>query len=865
MPGLLTLLWTISPRELRSHPARVALVIGSVATGVALLTAMRVATDSIVAGYMADLGRLAGKAELQVTIGTGEAGFSEDVLQTVRAVPQVRQAAALVRGAITFADRPEETFELFGVDVMQKDVLDLYGVEVLSRTADDFTIVNDPRAVFFPEPVARARGLTLESTVVLTGVDGTHEYTVRGIFAPKGLPEAFGGKVLSMYLPAAQPVAGKRGDLDVSLIDQIDVRIADGVSLDGAKAALEHALPDGLVVAEPAQRRILGGQVVEGLRATLVGMSTMALLASIFIVYASMTTMVRQRTVHMATLLTLGAQASTLVRTMIAEAAILGAIGSVVGVAIGLLLADFVVTDVASGMSLNYSIAFDSPARTLDPFVLFVVHPLGGMVTAAASALLPARALYRLDPLVLQRGTAAAAVTSLPLLPILAIGLTSIVLGGVGIWHGIRTVSSLWCTLGGVATIIGSVLALAPLLPWLWKASRVPLSRLGGVTAQLAAENLRRSSDRSLVTACAVALSIAVAIGASSLVVSFRSSVAQWYGFSGDALVSARASGGGWLPAPVSGEIASSLAGLTSVDSVDVLRVAQGQLFRGQRIAVAALSHGMLDSAIRLAPRQPAGGVETAARRITDGSGAAVSENFVRHFDVQVGDRIDLSTPTGPLTLPVVAVVSDYTSDKGSVVISRQLYQRRWNDSLVTYYSIRLEQDADIDQLRKEVARVVGTTHALSVLETREMIARVDKLIGQAFADIDTIKLLVIFLAVVGIGDLMASYVLDRRREMALLRLAGAFDSTITKTMAVEAACIGIAAALLGMAIGAVSAWVWVSFNYPIIVGYVLVPHFAWDSAAICLVLAVASAALAGVAAARFALLQPALEGVRYE
>ncbi|HYC00565.1 MAG TPA: ABC transporter permease [Candidatus Limnocylindrales bacterium] len=865
MRSLLSLLWTVSRRELIARPVRVALVVGSVATGVALLTAMRVATDSIVAGYMADLARMAGKAQLQITIGTGEAGFSEDVLETVRRVPEVRQAAGMVRGAVAFADAPEQTLELFGIDVMQKDVLDLYGVETLARTADDFAILNDPRAVFLPEPVARERGLSLESRVVLSGVDGTHEYTVRGIFAPKGLPEAFGGQVVAMYLPAAQPVAGRRGDLTASQIDQIDVRVADGVTLDAAKAALERALPPELVVAEPAQRRLLGAQVVDGLRATLVGMSTLALLASIFIVYASATTLVRQRTPNMATLMTLGAKAGDLVRTMIAEAAILGAAGSFVGVGIGLLLANFVAGDVAAGMSLNYAIAFDSPILSIDPLILLIVHPLGGTLTAAASAFLPARALARLDPLVLQRGTEKTVSSArLPLQPILLIGVSSTALGAAAIGHGVATVSALWCTLGGVATVLGSVLALAPLLPWLWSSLYAPLTRMGGITGQLAAENLRRSSDRSLVTACAVALSIAVAIGASSLVVSFRSSVASWYGFAGDALVSARASGGGWLPAPVSGDIEASLAALPSVSGVEVLRVAQGQLFRGQRIAVAALSPGMLLSAVRQSAQQPED-VAGAVAAINAGTAAAVSENFVRHFGVDAGDAIEVATPGGALALPVVAVVSDYTSDKGSVIVARRLYRDRWNDSLVNYYSVELAPGATMSDLRSDVGRSAGATHALSILATREMVARVDGLIGQAFADIDTIKLLVVFLAVAGIGDLMASYVLDRRRELALLRLAGALDSTIMRTMATEAVCIGVAAALLGTAIGAVSAWVWVSFNYPILVGYVLVPRFAWDSAAICLALSVAAAAVAGVGAARVALLQPALEGVRYE
>ena len=295
MRALWPLLRFVSLPELMARPVRSALMVGTVAVGVALLTAMHVATQSIVAGFADDLQRLGGRAQLQVTFGTGEVGFSEDMVAKVAALPMVAQAAALVRSQVTFESGERETVELFGIDLLQADVLDLYQVEVVEREKDDFAILNDPRGVFLTDVLAKERGLGVGSTVRLSAVDGVHDFTVRGVLATKGLAEFLGGRLVAMYLPAAQPVAGKRGDMRASMVDQVDVRLHPSTNIGAAQRELDAMLGPGFHASEPVQRRMVGLHTVEGLRATLVGMSSLALLAAIFIVYESTTTMVVER------------------------------------------------------------------------------------------------------------------------------------------------------------------------------------------------------------------------------------------------------------------------------------------------------------------------------------------------------------------------------------------------------------------------------------------------------------------------------------------------------------------------------------------------------------------------------------------
>ncbi|MFN2377141.1 MAG: ABC transporter permease [Candidatus Binatia bacterium] len=867
MKAMLVLLRYVSRPELAARPVRCLLMAGTVAVGVALMTAMHVATQSIVEGFADDLERLGGSADLQVTFGTGEAGFPEELLAKVAAMPFTAQAAALVRSQVTFEEGERETVELFGIDLLQEDVLDLYKVEVLEREKLDYKILDDPRGVFVTETIARERSLAVGSKVRLSAVDGVHDYTVRGIVAARGLAGFLDGRLVAMYLPAAQPVAGKRGDFHVSMIDQIDVRLKPGSDPEEARAALNATLDPGFHADTPLQRRVVGLQTVDGLRATLVGMSTLALLAAIFIIHASTTTLVVQRLPAMATLVTVGAGPTGLVRTVVAEAALLGAAGAAAGTMLGLFLASFIGEDAAAGMGLNYSLPFDSARSSWNPLTVFVLHPLGGVLVAACSAWLPARRLKLVTPLRLQHHEDAVLHGPAPAWPIaLAAAALPGVLGVLALAYGVRSGLAGWVSAGGILVIAASVLATIPVLRWLWQSSVWLLARWYGVAGRIAGENLVRSMSRTLVTASAITLSVAIAVGAGSLVRSFRESVSGWYGFSGDVLVTSRSVTGGWLSAPVARGLEHALRVLPASQDVQTLRVLQGEPYAGERIAVVAMSDGMLEAALDQATLVAGVDREEAARLLLDGQAAMVSRNFVSHFG-WTGDEqpLRLSSVTGEVPLPVVAVVSDYVSDKGSVLLARDLFASRWKDDLVNYYAVDLADGSSLGDLARDVEDGIPGHESLAVTPTHGMVRRVDGLIGKAFADIDTIKLLVLFLTVVGIADLVVSNVFWRRRELAALRLVGLTDTQVVRTARIEALCVAGAAALCGALVGTLCAWVWVRYNYPVLVGYVLDLHFSWGSILASFLLAAAAAYLAASAAARYALKQPALVTVRFE
>jgi len=494
---LLQLLRQVSWRELRQRWGRALLFVVAIALGVAMITAIGISNDTVLVHFGRGIERSAGKADLQITFGTGEAGFPEEILERVRTHPSVARAMALVRGALTLADGSGDTLELFGVDVLADGVLEFYETTVRERTREGVVILNDPHALFVTNDLAERRGLRLEEQIELQSPLGVHQYTIRGILEPQGLAGVYGGNVAVMDLPAAQRILGKRSGLFGGNVDQIDVALRDGVSVSAACKELEATLPPDFTVAQPWQRRQDYERTFSGLRATLTGVSTAALLAAIFIVYSTTGTLVTQRTPTMATLLSVGGSPRRLVRLVIVEAAVLGAVGAVLGVALGAGMAFFTVQDIAAGMSLNYSLKFEAGSPTFTPWKLLVLYPLLGTGTAVCGALLPARWLARLDLLELLRPeTRERLVIGVSSRFLVALSAALLLMAITVLAAGVRAQSALGCTAGAVLSTVAAVILVLPLVRVVWARLGICLERFLGIDGRIALESLNRYVER---------------------------------------------------------------------------------------------------------------------------------------------------------------------------------------------------------------------------------------------------------------------------------------------------------------------------------------------------------------------------------
>jgi len=222
-------------------------MLGGIASGVALIAALGIINESVVANFRTMLERAAGKAALQVTLGTGEVGFDESLVQIVGADPGVAHAFGFIRGTLAAADQSGEVLQLFGID-LGTEAVDSYDVRVVEREGDEIEMLNDPSSLFLTEEYAGRRHIAVGDRVKFATTSGIRELHVRGLLRPEGIATVFGGNLAIMDLPAAQRLVGKdrRVDqIDILVRPDSDVSCASSQASSSSTIRLQRRSPSG--------------------------------------------------------------------------------------------------------------------------------------------------------------------------------------------------------------------------------------------------------------------------------------------------------------------------------------------------------------------------------------------------------------------------------------------------------------------------------------------------------------------------------------------------------------------------------------------------------------------------------------------
>ncbi len=406
-----------------------------------------------------------------------------------------------------------------------------------------------------------------------------------------------------------------------------------------------------------------------------------------------------------------------------------------------------------------------------------------------------------------------------------------------------------------------------PLVTWAARRLQRVLPRIFGPEGRFAADSILRAPTRAGVTVAAISGVITASVTVASLSQSFRVSVRDYVAkaIGGDLVISAVTTEGGWLETPLPDDLGAELGGVAGVRRVEDLRAVPGQQFRDQRIGVLALSDGLLDER-HLPPHwYRRGDPVRAAQALKAGKGVDISLSLADWTGLDVGDVVTLDTPTGALRLPIVGVVPEYTSNRGTVILSRALFAERWLDHTVNRFMVFLDPGVNADVVARHIVSQVSDRYRLKVDSLQGAVQYVSEKIDEAFGFTDAIQLLISIVTAAGIFDLLLSAIAERRRELALWRVIGATESAVRRSVVIESGTLGALGVVVGAALGYVSAAIWVLINYRYLLGFFLDYHFAYASASLSFVVVVLMALVAGYGASRAATRQPILDGIRIE
>jgi putative ABC transport system permease protein len=357
--------------------------------------------------------------------------------------------------------------------------------------------------------------------------------------------------------------------------------------------------------------------------------------------------------------------------------------------------------------------------------------------------------------------------------------------------------------LAALLMIGASAFAIPALVSGLTRASSGLLRRVLGVEAMLASRSLVSSLRRTAVLVAALSTAIAMMTSVAIMVGSFRQTVLAWMDDQLKADLFLQPAGGpraDRLPTldPSLADAIAALAGVAGVDRFRGYDISYQGLPATLGSADTRANHDLAN--IRFLSGRPTSVVDAEMR---SGDNAAVSEPFANKHSVRAGDNITLPLGNAQITFHVVDVFYDYGSEKGYIVVDRSTMLRYLPDPAPSGIAIYLAPGANIDVVKKKVEQAAAGRNVL-IFTNRNLRAEAIRIFDRTFAITYALELVAIVVAIIGIAGALLTVVIDRRRELGLLRFLGASVSQVRKIIFLEAGLIGLLANIAGLVLGVV-------------------------------------------------------------
>jgi putative ABC transport system permease protein len=790
------LLRLVSLRHLFGSPLRTVLTLVGVAVGVATMIGIAAINRTVLDAFRSTVDTIAGKADL--TVAGSQSGFDDGLVDQVRAVPGVLHASGGLTVIAPVHGEPGTSLYVMGVDLLDDGHFRTFQAKGrdIGGLAEDLEFLNSTDRMLVSERFARERGLKVGDGFGLVTPEGVEEFIVHALIEESGPVKAFGGSVAVMYVGSAQLAFGRD-----RLVDRIDVAVDPAVGIEAVQASLSAKLGPSFEVERPSRR---GASVEKMVRSFQLGLniaSAVALLVGVFLVYNTISIGVLQRRREIGTLRALGGTRLSLRALFTLEALVLGAVGTVLGIPLGILLAQVAIEQVSTAVSSLY-VQINARDVTVGATELWL-GALLGISGSAFAALRPSWVASRVQPVeALRRDVACGAqVGSVKRGPIVAgLMLLALVYPASLLPPPMENLP-----VGGYLGIFFTLMGVTLLSPLVLRALQPLFQRPGqwlfGVSGRLAADNFARAPGRTAVPVSALAIGIAMTVCLAAFVGSFKLSAVRWIqeAVPADLFVTASAKIAGIKNIPMTAALGEDLEAIDGVESVDYVRLFQHDVL-DLRIFVISVRpeiyyrHGK--------PTVLAGVLPSGSQH---GEGVvSVSENLARRRNLSPGDTFPLNTPDGVKTLTVGSVVIDYTSDQGALFMDRGLFVDWFNDDRVDTYELYLTDLARLEEVRRIITARFGERFDLYVLSNAELRQEAMGLVEAAFAITWAMEALAVLLALMGVINTLLAAVLDRTREIGLLRAIGADRGHILRLFTGEAAFIGVAGGLLGVVSGAI-------------------------------------------------------------
>ncbi len=843
-------------RTLRARPARTALTATGIALGVAVLFAGLMtdaaSTRSVDQAVRDELGR----ADLRISafdnraLSTAAVSAVRDARGVQIAAPVLQRrtylgaasvgAGAVGTGSASSALPPAVT--VFGVDPTLEPAVHDLALSTGSPLARP-----DEASALVSTDLAERAGVAVGQEISIDGSPDASpddlRFRVVGILAPGTSLSAQPGPIVVVPLVRAERAFSPLGPT------RVDLRVAEGATPDGVAADIARRLTtEPYVVTTPAEVRASLGASASPLESSALAVAAIALVAAAFLIVGTLSATVAERARDVGLLRAAGATRRQVAAVVLVAAAMLGAIGASIGVALG-----------AGVAAVLASPAFGpDPAAGLVPSSdLALVAWAAGVAMTVAAAFGAAGRASRVTPTVaLGYAPPAGGVVGREGGSVVAVGTAIAVVGLLVVPTGLPAGS----LVAAIAVVVGlTALAVVteramPVLAWL--AGAVFRFRLAA-EERLARAAVTRDRGRAGRAIASFAVGLAAMVALATVASTTRAAAASWV----DDVLPADLVATSVTSRPLDDGTQSELAAVAGVDRVTPM-ASFDVAFRGVRLdAAAVVGADLLDDGRITLVR---GDRSAALAALDDGGSVIVPATTANRLGLGVGDDMTFALGKGRTEdLRVVGIAErSLPGHAGEALLVG------WNDATTGFgvagadsYAIRLRADAD-DAVTTAVAANAARL-GLQVETFEQVEGAIAASLERTFGVLDALALAAIAIAALGIATALSASVLERVRELGVLRAAGMTRRQLWRMVVVEAGIVGLASALVGVpsgvavGLGATVAW---TGGSPLVLQLDAVP---WSSAALAGALGIAAAMLAATYPATLAGRLPIPRAVR--
>lgn len=810
MNGLL--FWWITWGEWRAYPIRMAASILAIATGVALGFAVHLVNRAALSELSEALNTVSGKADLEVT-AMAPSGFDEALYRRLAGLAEVADASPVVDRTLALANG-QGSIEIIGIDVLRAATITpaLLPNAVLSN---DFSKLFAADTLFLSRATENALntmpGKKLE--VICAGRPVTLQ--VEGSISDVPGKDRIG----------VMDIGGAQWRLDmIGRLSRIDLKLTPGIGQDAARRAILAVLPAGAQLVTPNERDARTDSLSRAYRVNLDMLALMALFTGAFLVYSTQSLSVARRAGQGALLRVVGVSRRHLIWQVVSEGALLGVVGSGLGLALGVALAQIALIWLGGDLGGGYFAGL-RPHLVLaaSPAVTFFILGLGA---ALLGSFLPAQAAARVQPAIALKSPGEVVDPAARPPARLALSL----LGAGAVLAFFPPIAGLALAgYGSMGLLLFGGIALMPRLAHssFGRLVAAPKLRLP-LPLDLALKRLWGAPTQGAVALCGIVAATSLMVAMGIMVTSFRQSVDSWV----ERLLPAQ------LYLHVNGPIESvgldrpseeRLVALAGVLSVDFLRSLPLQLSPSR------------PPVVLLARSLPAEGPEGTLVMVASAAIPAgqlpvwISEAVVDLYGYRPGQSIWLPLPDAsgtmhPVQARVAGVWRDYARQSGAIVMRERDYTALTGDALRSDAGFHTAADTDLNALEDRIKASLSdeTRQHAEFSRPAQIRALSLKIFDRSFAVTYVLEGVAIVIGLLGVAATFSAQTLARSREFGMLRHVGVLRIQIVQMLSWEGALLGCMGVLAGVVLGLAMSQILIHVINPQSFHWTMDTHIPW-------------------------------------